>query len=272
MKRRIRNDRGSDGGQSPRLGRIDIVRDHEGVKLFAHGTLYAVHPPRPEDTPAPWIALAAAAFMADGPSPGSRAPFRTGLLGYGGGTVARLLRAADPGQRIDGVDLDATLVDLGRKHLAAAVPGVRLHLEDAATWLARPGARFDALLDDLYAPENGELGRPAEARDLPLIAAKRLNFGGVYAVNLRSPGGMEERRVLHNLRTAFRYVRLIYTREYAHKVAIGADRPFPRGSFPKALRRLFYGPDAGESTRGTSPAALGFLAVRDGSRVTAVSS
>jgi spermidine synthase len=249
---------------SPRLGRLDVVEDHEGVKLLAHGTLYAVHPPTPTATPPPWIALAAAVFMAPRQSRPD-IPLRVGLLGYGGGTVARLLRGADPSLRIAGVDLDATLVELGRKHLAGAVSGVRLHLEDASAWLRRPGEPFDALLDDLYAPVDGALGRPAEARDIPLLARRRLNSGGVYAVNLRSPGGDEERRVLTNLRTAFRHVRLIYTREYAHKVVVAADAPFRRGAFAEALRRLFAGDPPGAAAPRVTPAGLGFLPVRAGS-------
>lgn len=261
-KRRSRGDEVG-GALSPRLGRLDIVRDREGVKLLAHGTLYAVHPSTPRETPAPWIALAAAPFMAPSPRAERRRPLRVGLLGYGGGTVARLLRAADPSLQLFGVDLDSTLIELGRKFLAGGVPGVRLRLEDAATWLRRPGAPFDALLDDLYAPVDGALGRPAEARDIPLLARRRLNSGGVYAVNLRSPGGAEERLVLRNLRTAFPHVRLIYTREYAHRVAVGSDRPFARGAFRSALARLFAGEDDAPGEPVT-PGGLGFLSVRGG--------
>jgi hypothetical protein len=264
MSRRERGGGEPGGAQSPRLGRLDIVRDHEGVKLLAHGLLYAVHPPTPEMTPAPWIGLAAAPFLVRRPTAASAPPLRVGLLGYGGGTVARLLRRVDPRMSLVGVDLDSTLVELGRRHLDGAVPGVRMHLEDAADFLRRPGAPFDALLDDLYAPVDGQLGRPAEARDIPRLARARLNSGGVYAVNLRSPGGLEERLVLRNLRTAFRHVRLIYTREYAHKVAVGTDRPIPRGAFRSALGMLLPPTERGAGA-GPTPAALGFLSIRDGS-------
>jgi spermidine synthase len=161
-----------------------------------------------------------------------------GLLGYGGGTVARLLRAADRGVVIHGVDLDPDVLRLGRRHLRSAVAGVRVDQAEAREWLGRPGPKYGAILDDLYAPAGGRLARPAELESIPILARRRLVPGGIYAVNLRCPPGREEKQILLQIRRTFREVRVVYTLEYAHKVVVATDRPIRPGALGRALARL----------------------------------
>jgi hypothetical protein len=242
---------------SPRLGRLEVREDDEGVKLMAHGTLYAVLPPTPRRTPPPWLALAAAPWMVDDPPDGP-----IGLLGYGGGTVSRLLRAADRQVPLLGVDFDADVLRLGRRHLRSTVSGLRVDQADARDWLRAPGPRFRALLDDLYAPKDGWLARPHELEVIPGLARRRLLPGGVYAVNLRCPPGREEKQILARIRQTFREVRVVYTLEYAHKVVVATDRTIRTGALGRALARLLEpGPRRGSFPAGAgscNPRTLGF--------------
>lgn len=201
---------------------------------MAHGTLYAVLPPTPAATPPPWLALAAAPWIPEG----GLLDHSIALLGYGGGTVARLLRAADPKARIVGIDLDAEVLRLGRRHLKSALRGVPVEQAEAREWLTRPGPRFGAILDDLFAPKKGWLSRPADLVDIPELARQRLVPGGVYAVNLRSPSGREEKEILIRIRQAFLQIRVIHTLEYAHKVVVATDRPISPGALGRALAQL----------------------------------
>lgn len=201
---------------------------------MAHGTLYAVLPPTPEETPPPWLALAAAPWIPEGGL--LKQPIA--LLGYGGGTVARLIRGADPKAEIVGVDLDAEVLRLGRRHLQSALRGVKVEQAEAREWLSRPGPQFGAILDDLYAPKEGWLARPADLVDIPELARRRLVPGGVYAVNLRSPSGREEKQILIRIRQAFNQIRVIHTLEYAHKILVATDRPIHKGALGRALSQL----------------------------------
>ncbi|MDZ4805167.1 MAG: hypothetical protein SGI90_09925 [Candidatus Eisenbacteria bacterium] len=248
--------------RSERLGRLEIRVDREGIKLMAHGTLYAVLPPTPEATPPPWLALAAAPWIPEG----GLLDHPIGLLGYGGGTVARLLRGASPKVEIVGVDLDAEVLRLGRRHLKSAVRGVTIEQAEAREWLARPGPRFGAILDDLYAPKGGWLARPADLVDVPELARRRLVAGGVYAVNLRSPSGQVEKQIMIRIRRAFRQIRVIHTLEYAHKVVVATDRPIHAGALKWALSRLLEPTARHDSLLGRpgfgSPRMLGFRPMR----------
>jgi len=228
---------------------------------MAHGALYAVLPPTARQTPPPWLALSAAPWMHDACE--AEAPI--GLLGYGGGTVARLLRAADRRAVLLGVDLDPDVLRLGRRHLRSAVAGVRVDQADAREWLGRPGPKFRALLDDLYAPAGGMLARPAELESIPALARKRLVPGGIYAVNLRCPPGREEKQIVLRIRQLFREVRVVYTLEYAHKVVVATDRPIRPGALGRALARLLEPVNRHGSLPGDAgscnPRTLGFRTV-----------
>jgi hypothetical protein len=234
---------------STRLGKLRVVRDREGVKLIAHGVLYAIEARRLEETPSPWLALAAALWLPERPGP----PEAVALLGYGGGTLARLLRGADPRLRLTGVEPDEAVRHLAREHLGALGPGVRL-IAGPLGGGAR-AARFDAILDDIYAPADGHLSRPEGLEVLPGLARRRLRPGGVYAVSLRSPGGKVERAAVAAVRRSFRHVRVVYTGEWAHRIVVGSEAPLRPGALGRALRRLFHSPAA-------TPAALGLGPVR----------
>lgn len=239
-------------GTSARLGPLRVVEDREGVKLMAHGVLYAIHARRLERTPTPWLALAAAAWLPERPG-----PLRSvALLGYGGGTLARLLRAAEPGLRLHGVEPDPVVRRLAREHLAALGSGVRLFATDAETFLRAGGAaapRYDAILDDIYAPADGHLSRPLGLEPLPGLARRRLTPGGVYAVSVRSPGGAVERSAVRAVQAAFRHVRAVYTGEWAHRIVVGSDAPLPAGGLGRALAALFGTPRATPGRLGLGP-------------------
>lgn len=219
--------------RSQSLGDLRVRTDREGVKIYSEGILYAVLPRTLAATPAPWLALGAVPWLCDA------SPRRVALLGYGGGTLGRLLRNADPHLRLEGVEPDPVMRRLAREHLAARVPGVRLRALDAVTFLKRAeGPGFDAILDDIYAPIGHRLSRPADVEIVPRLARRRLAPGGCFAVSLASPGGGAERRTVASLRRAFRYILQISPWEYAHSIFVGSDRPFLRGALTRALTTL----------------------------------
>lgn len=235
--------------RSARLGQLRVVTDRTGTRILSEGILYAVHPKNTLETPAPWLALGAVPWL------GSKPPDSVLLLGYGGGTLGRLLRRAAPRLRLEGVEPDPVMRRLAREHLSARVPGVRLHAMDAVAYLRHSGLRFDAVLDDIYAPIDGRLTRPHDVEELPRLARRRLRAGGLYAVSLASPGAGAERRTAASLARTFRYVLEISPWEYAHRILVGSERPFERGGVTRALNRLLGGNLA-------SPAGVGLDRVR----------
>src|SRR5512140_296870 len=194
--------------RSDTLGTLEVRRDRSGLKLMAHGILYSIRPDTAMETPAPWLALAAAPWV--GERAEGRAPLRILILGYGGGTVARLIRGLDRNAEIIGVEPDPGIrriaaTEMGVRALGATVVGT-----DACSYLSRRGPVFDAVIDDVFAPRRGRLARPGDAVRLPELVRRRLKPGGVYAVNLISPGGAEERATVERVRAVFRHVMVAY--------------------------------------------------------------
>lgn len=67
------------------------------------------------------------------------------ILGYGGGTVAKLIKKYWPDTKIIGVDIDPAIVELGKKYLSSN-PKVQIKIGDAI----KDYGKFDLVIVDLY--------------------------------------------------------------------------------------------------------------------------
>ncbi len=73
------------------------------------------------------------------------------ILGFGGGSVARILRKRFKDSKIFGVEIDPLMVEMGEKYLGAANVGAKVYVEDAYAWLSRnKGKKFDLIVVDVY--------------------------------------------------------------------------------------------------------------------------
>jgi spermidine synthase len=68
------------------------------------------------------------------------------ILGLGGGTAAKLIRKIWPGSKINGIDLDPLMVELGKKYLDLNETEVEVKIQDAYIFKGR----YDLILIDLY--------------------------------------------------------------------------------------------------------------------------
>lgn len=73
------------------------------------------------------------------------------ILGLAGGTVARMLNKAFPGAQITGVEIDPTMIALGKKYLGLDnIPNLKIVIADAKSYLISHNSYFDLILVDLY--------------------------------------------------------------------------------------------------------------------------
>ena len=72
------------------------------------------------------------------------------LLGVGGGSVARALRALDERAEIVGVEYDPEVLRLARRHFGLDELRLELVVEDALEYLSRERHRFDLIVEDLF--------------------------------------------------------------------------------------------------------------------------
>jgi spermidine synthase len=131
-------------------------------------------------------------------------PGRVAILGNGAGTTARAYGHYFPATRIDGVELDGHLHEVGARFFGLrARPGLRLVTEDARPFLRRTRTRYDAIFVDAY--QQQYIPFYLATREFFELARERLRPGGVLIVNAAHPedSTVLERLLAAGLRAAF---------------------------------------------------------------------
>jgi predicted membrane-bound spermidine synthase len=72
------------------------------------------------------------------------------VIGLAGGTIARHLLEAFPDARVDGVEIDGEVVDVGRRWFDDADPRIRPVVMDGRVFLRTTDRRYDLVLIDAY--------------------------------------------------------------------------------------------------------------------------
>jgi len=74
------------------------------------------------------------------------------LIGLAGGTTARQYSEVFGGLPIDGVEIDPTIVDVGRRFFGLSLPNLNVAVEDGRYYLARTAKLYDVIIVDAYRP------------------------------------------------------------------------------------------------------------------------
>ena len=72
------------------------------------------------------------------------------ILGNAAGTTSRAYEEFFPRTRVDGVEIDAELSEIGRRYFDMNNPRLHLYHEDARPFLRRIDARYDVISVDAY--------------------------------------------------------------------------------------------------------------------------
>jgi spermidine synthase len=117
---------------------------------------------------------------------GSREPPRSmAILGNAAGTVARAYGHFFPGTRIDAVELDGELLDVGRRLFDMRGPNLQTHAADARPWLRATKKRFDVIYVDAY--RQPYIPFYLATKEFFELTRDRLTPGGVVAINVGHP-------------------------------------------------------------------------------------
>jgi SAM-dependent methyltransferase len=118
------------------------------------------------------------------------------VLGLGGGSAARIVRAIAPAMRIVGVELDPRVIAVSRSDMDLDDLDVEVVEAEALAFLEEHEPRYDLVVEDVFAGGEDGLGKPPGFPDPALHrAAERLRPGGVLVADaIREP--MEARRLL----------------------------------------------------------------------------
>ena len=119
-----------------------------------------------------------------------RPPRRVAILGNAAGTTARAYGHFFPQTRIDGVEIDGELSEIGRRFFDMRSPGLTTHTADARPFLRRTKKRYDAIFVDAY--RQPYIPFYLATKEFFELARDRLRPGGVVVVNAGHPEGSED--------------------------------------------------------------------------------
>jgi spermidine synthase len=113
------------------------------------------------------------------------APRSIAILGSAAGTVARAYGHFFPATRIDAVEIDPKLTEVGRELFDLHAPDLHTHAADARPWLRSTSRRFDVIYVDAY--RQPYIPFYLATKEFFRLAKSRLNPGGVVIVNVGHP-------------------------------------------------------------------------------------
>jgi spermidine synthase len=113
------------------------------------------------------------------------APRSIAILGSAAGTVARAYGHFLPATRIDAVEIDPRLTEVGRRLFDLHAPRLHVHAADARPWLRATKRRFDVIYVDAY--RQPYIPFYLATREFFALARDRLNPGGMVLVNVGHP-------------------------------------------------------------------------------------
>jgi spermidine synthase len=176
-----------------------------------------------------WDALAAALLALP---PARRR--RVLLLGLGGASAARCVRALAPRARIVGVEIDPAVVRLARRWFDLDALGIEVVIGDAAAYLARARGRYDAVLEDVFTGAGRRLRKPPGFPEPALDHVRRLLApGGVAACNTLD----EAAAVRRALAARFRRLACIGVDGYDNRIYVASDGPLSAAGLRDAVAR-----------------------------------
>ena len=166
-----------------------------------------------------------------------RPPRRTAILGNAAGTTSRAYEEFFPGTRIDGVEIDSELSEIGRRWFEMDNPRLRLFHEDARPFLRRTDSRYDVISVDAY--RQPYIPFYLTTREFFELCRDRLVPGGVLIVNAGHPEGQDdlEKVLSATMSEAFPHL-LRDPIEPTNTLLVASRQPLSSASLSAAVPRL----------------------------------
>lgn len=149
----------------------------------------------------PFVALPGATGVA-GPGRGPGWPDRIAILGNAAGTVARAYGHYFPETRVDAVEIDRRVTEVGREYFGLENPNMVVHSEDARPWLRSADPVYDVIMVDAY--HQPYIPFYMATKEFFELVRDRLRPGGVVLINVGHPESSDalEQNLTATLETA----------------------------------------------------------------------
>jgi spermidine synthase len=117
-------------------------------------------------------------------------PRRVAILGNAAGTTSRAYEEFFPATRVDGVEIDPELSEIGREYFDMNNPRLHLYHEDARPFMRRIEASYDVISVDAY--RQPYIPFYLTTVEFFETVRERLRPGGVLIVNAGHPEGQDD--------------------------------------------------------------------------------
>jgi spermidine synthase len=206
--------------------RVHTRHTRHGIELRIDGTLASLYKPGEASSGPVWNALAAPLLALP---PNKRR--RILLLGIGGGSVARLIRALAPRAEIVGVEKDAEVLRVARRELELDTIEMEIVIDDALVYLEHERRTFDAVVEDLMVGSGRHPRKPATLLDRYSLVTDRLARGGVLSVNTIH----ETAQVSSRLRERPGKLLSLAVREYHNQILVAGPQTLEASKLRQAM-------------------------------------
>jgi hypothetical protein len=159
------------------------------------------------------------------------------ILGNAGGTTARALGVFYPDARVDGVELDPAVSDVGREFFGMDEnPRLTVHNADARPFLRRTDERYDLIVADAY--HQPYVPFYLATREFFELARERLRPGGILALNVAAVPGDTALLdgITGTLLHEFEHV-AVWPALRFNKIVLAFDQPLEQGEISVRLER-----------------------------------
>ena len=220
------------GGAGPqasgRRPRVEVRERRRGRELRIDGTFASWYDPALPITGSVWDALAAPLLALP---PARRR--RVLVLGLGGGSVARVIRALAPAARMVGVEQSREVLDAARRWLDLDALRVDVVVDDARAYLERARGRFDLVIEDVFVGRGRAVRKPIWLpRPGIALAARRLARGGLLVSNTID----ESATVARELRRRFPSLLSVEVEDFDNRVLVAGHGELGARELRSALR------------------------------------
>ncbi len=219
--------------------RVCVEPCEGGLALSVDGTFASWYAPGMQTTRGVWDALAAPLLLL---APERRRSVL--VLGLGGGSAARVVRALAPNAVITGVEYDADVVAAARKHFALDELHIEVIVADARDFLRSEKRSFDFIIDDIFIGTAADVRKPewmleAQSSSVPFgpdsgleLALRRLARGGIFSCNSID----EASRVQRLLRKKLPYLLRTSVLGYDNRIFAGSMRALDARALRQCLQ------------------------------------
>ncbi|MBK5231999.1 MAG: fused MFS/spermidine synthase [Thermoleophilia bacterium] len=121
---------------------------------------------------------------------GPKPPERVAILGSAAGTVARAYGHFFPETKVDAVEIDGELTELGRRYFDLDNPNMEVFTEDARPWLRQADPVYDTIMVDAY--RQPYIPFYLATKEFFELVRERLRPGGTILINVGHPEGNDD--------------------------------------------------------------------------------